>query len=251
MEPVSAVLITFNESTNLASALDALNWCDEILVVDSGSTDDTREIALSRGAKVITRPFQGFGPQKQFAVSQARNHWVLCLDADEVLSPELSADIQRLNPNPDIKGYWLKRSLVFMNRHFRYGRESREYHLRLFDKRCGNFDDAQVHEKAVVKGKTLRLKGALLHYSYPDTAIYFRKFNEYTDRASQSLLIKGKTRAPWKILISLPFNFVWRLLVHGNIFNGFPGWIWALYSAFYPVVKYTKVWEKRNQKLRT
>lgn len=251
MEPVTAVLITFNESANLAPVLDAIQWCDEIVVVDSGSSDDTREIAQSRGAKVITRSFQGFGPQKQFAVSQARNHWVLCLDADEVLTPELSAEIQQLNLNSGTKGYWLKRSLVFMNRHFRYGRESREFHLRLFDKRCGNFDDAQVHEKASVNGPTQHLTGTLLHYSYPNTSVYFRKFNEYTDRASDALMQKGKVRAPWEILLSLLFNFLWRLLVHGNILNGFPGWIWALYSAFYPVVKYTKVWEKRNQKLRT
>lgn len=248
MKPVSAVLITRNEAENLEATLRALTWCDEIVIVDSGSTDATREIAEAYGAKFIVKDFQGFGPQKRFAVRQAHHDWVLCLDADEVLSADLQKEIQELKADDSVKGYRLKRQLVFLNRAFRFGRESREYHLRLFNRRFGNFDEAMVHEKASVQGEVKDLKSVLLHYSYPNTELYFRKFNEYTEKASIELLKRGKTRNPWINILSLPVNFLFRLIVHGNILNGYPGWIWSLYSAFYPVVKYTKVWEKQNLK---
>jgi glycosyltransferase involved in cell wall biosynthesis len=248
MKPLSAVLITRNEAENLEATLHALAWCNEILIVDSGSTDATQSIAESFGAKFIVRDFQGFGPQKRFAVSQAKYDWVLCLDADEVLSADLQREIQELRVDDSVKGYRLKRQLVFLNRPFRYGRESKEYHLRLFDRRFGNFDEAMVHEMATVKGEVRDLNAVLLHYSYPNTQIYFRKFNEYTEKASLELFQRGKNRNPWINILSLPVNFLFRLIVHGNILNGYPGWIWSLYSAFYPVVKYTKVWERNKNK---
>ncbi len=247
MGPISAVLITRNEAANLEATLRALTWCDEIVIVDSGSTDTTPTIAKSFGAKFIVCDFQGFGPQKRFAVAQAKNDWVLCLDADEVLSPELQVEIQQIMPSPTIQGYFLSRQLVFLNKPFRYGRESKEYHLRLFNRKYGNFNEAMVHEKVELKGESRRLKSVLLHYSYPNTTLYFDKFNEYTDRASEVLFQRGKSRNPWLNLISLPFNFLYRLLIHGNVLNGYPGWIWSLYSAFYPVVKYTKVWERKKR----
>jgi hypothetical protein len=118
----------------------------------------------------------------------------------------------------------------------------------LFDRRFGNFDEAMVHEMATVKGEVRDLNAVLLHYSYPNTQIYFRKFNEYTEKASLELFKRGKNRNPWINILSLPVNFLFRLIVHGNILNGYPGWIWSLYSAFYPVVKYTKVWERNRNK---
>jgi glycosyltransferase involved in cell wall biosynthesis len=247
MQPISAVLITRNEADNLPATLEALQWCAEILIVDSGSTDATCDIAAAYGARVLHRPFQGFGPQKQFAVLQASNDWVLCLDADEVVTPALGQEIRQLTLQGDINGYLLPRQLVFLNKPFKYGRESREFHLRLFNRRFGNFNDAQVHEKAEVQGRIAKLSGGLLHYSYPDTEVYFRKFNEYTTRAAEGLAQRGKSRHPVLNLLTLPFNFLYRLIVYGNILNGYPGWIWSLYSAFYPVVKYAKVWEMRRK----
>ena len=147
MPPVSAVLITRNEAGIIRPTLEAVRWCDEIIIVDSGSTDNTLEICTEFGAKCYVREFQGFGPQKQYAVSLASHDWVLCLDADEVLSIALQQDIQTIMKAPQADGYRLRRTLVFMDTVFKYGRESREYHLRLFNRNKGNFNSAQVHEK--------------------------------------------------------------------------------------------------------
>lgn len=247
MPKLSAVIITRNEARNIRRTLDAISWCDEILVVDSGSTDDTQAICMEYGARVIVRDFQGFGPQKRFAVESALYDWVLCLDADEVVPPALKQEIQEAMLQPEADGYIVPRTLVFLGRPFKYGRESREFHLRLFNRAKGNFNSAQVHEKVEISGKTLRFRTALLHYSYPDTDIYFQKFNEYTRRAADELLQRKKSRSQVIIFLSLPFNFLKHLILHGNILNGYPGWIWSLYSAFYPVVKYTKVWESRQK----
>jgi len=240
MKMISAVLITRNEAHIIGKTLEALQWCDEILVVDSGSTDGTLEICREKGSRILDYPFVGFGLQKQYAVSQAKHDWVLSIDADEVLSTGLQAEIKKTMESPAHEGYFLKRRLVFLGKEFRYGRESREYHLRLFNRRYGNFDSAKVHEKLVLSGSTHKLKNILYHYSYPDLSLYFHKFNKYTDVAALDLIEKQKSRSTLGIVLSFPFNFFKHWIVQGNIRNGYAGWLWSLLSALYPVVKYTK-----------
>lgn len=248
--PVSAVLIAKNEADRIGTTLDALAWCDEIVVVDSGSTDGTAELCQARGCRVVDQDWLGYGLQKQFACRQARNHWVLALDADEVPDEVLINSLQALflAGEPNKAGYYLPRTLVFMGRRFKYGKEVGQIKLRLFDRRRGNFSDDPVHESVQVEGPTGKLKGELLHESYRDLRDYFNKFNRYTSLAADQLIAKGKRRSKFVIMISLPFYFWKQYLVHGNILNGYPGLVWSLLYSFYPVVKYLKVYEQKPRK---
>ncbi len=241
--PVSAVIITYNEEALIANTLSALGWCDEILVVDSGSTDRTADICKSFGCRVLTRTFDGYGPQKRFAVAQARHDWILALDADEVLGPELQQEIKALfnSGGPACQGYYLPRTLVFLGRQIRS--EYKKPFLRLFDRQCGNFNNLQVHEKVEMgSGSTGRLKHHFLHYSYRSPDDYFRKFNQYTSTAARELAERGKYKPPAYIALRLPLDFIKIYCLQGCFRSGFPGFVWALFSAFYPVVKYTKLW---------
>jgi hypothetical protein len=139
-------------------------------------------------------------------------------------------------------GYYLKRSLCFLGKRFKYGRESKEYYLRLFNKNHGNFSEDKVHEKVILTGKTKTLKGELLHYSYTSLHQYFEKFNSYTTKAAQTLFEQGKRRSLLLTVIGFPFYFIKNYFINGNILNGMQGFLWALFSSFYPVVKYAKLW---------
>src|SRR5215208_6275354 len=152
---VSAVIITLNEEPLIGETLSRLWWCDEIVIIDSGSTDRTVEICKQYGCSVFTRIFQGFGEQKKYGVAKAKNDWILCIDADEVLSDPLIDEIGTELTKDDIRysAFTVPRRLVFMARAFRHGKESNSSIIRLFDRTKGNWDGAEVHEKVSVKGQ--------------------------------------------------------------------------------------------------
>lgn len=251
MRKISAVLITYQEEKRLRKTLEALQWCDEIIVVDSGSQDQTIQIAESLGAKVFHRPFDGYGEQKYYAVNQAQHDWILALDADEVVLPNLAQEIQALMKREEIEeaGFLLARTLVFMNRKMRFGGLRGELHLRFFNRQFGNYNLNKVHEKVELQGKVGKLKGEFLHYSYEDLDDYFKRFNHYTTLAAKEKFDQKKRKkiAPFYIALRFPFSFLKLYFIRGLIGDGFPGFIWALCSAFYPVVKYTKLYEMYQQ----
>lgn len=240
---ISCVLITFNEEENLKKTLPAVSWCDEIVVVDSGSSDDTIEVCEKFDCKIFHREFDGYGTQKQFAVSKAEHDWILSLDADEVISEELRNEILSELDKEKInyEGFLIQRRLFFLGRRFKHGRESRDYHLRLFNKNYGNYTNDSVHEKVVTKGEVKKLKGELFHYSYSNIHQYFEKFNSYTSRAAKELYKQGKRKSIAAIVFSFPLYFVKNYFVYGNFLNGFQGFLWALFSSLYPAVKYFKL----------
>lgn len=242
---LSAILITYNEADRLAKSLAPLGFCDEIIVVDSGSTDGTEALAEHLGAKVIHRPFDGYGPQKAFAVAQARNDWVLCLDADEYLTPELAENIQTLfrNGAPTEAGYRLRRRFFFLGKELKRGGESRHGYTRLFDRRRGSYNQARVHEQVELDGPSPLLPGYLLHESYRDLRDYLDRFNRYTSQGAEELFARGKHASWVQIYLRFPINFARLLFGKGLILDGYPGWIWAFLSSVYPVVKYAKLRE--------
>ncbi|HEY1045935.1 MAG TPA: glycosyltransferase family 2 protein [Bacteroidia bacterium] len=245
---ISAVIIAKNEADNLKMSLPKLNWCDEIILVDDESTDDTAEIAKSFGAKVFERKFDGFGLQKRYGVSLAQNDWILNIDADEVLSEELIKEISTLKELNEINAYRIPIRHFFLGKAFNYGKESKYLHLRLFNKKFGNFDEAAVHEKVHVKGKIHNLNHIIFHHSYRDLSHYFRKFNHYTDIGAAKLKEKGKSRSLLMCLAAFPIYFFKHLIIYLNILNGWQGFVWSYLNAWYHTVKYLKLYELNQKK---
>ncbi|HZG26660.1 MAG TPA: glycosyltransferase family 2 protein [Chitinophagaceae bacterium] len=243
MQRLTAVIITCNEEHNLRRSLPQLTWCNEIIVVDSGSIDNTVQICEKYGCKVYHRKFDGYGAQKQFAVSLATNNWVLCLDADEVLSDKLVVEIQEELINPTAAGYLIPMTFVFMGKEFRYGKESWRYFLRLFNKEMGNFDDRIVHEKVILDGNTRKLQNNIFHYSYRNISQYFNKFNKYSSYGAQIAYEQGKTRSLFMVITAIPFNLFKYYFLELNLLNGLPGFYWSVFNAFYHFVKYIKIRE--------
>lgn len=243
---LSVVVITLNEEARLPRLLEAVAWADEILVVDSGSTDRTVEICgRYPNCRVIHQSFLGYGPQKRFGVQAAANDWVLSLDADEVPDSALQIALREAldEDRGEISGFYLRRSLVFLGRAFSHGRESRERHLRLFDRRRGNFSGDAVHERVRIDGPTSELAGRLWHDSYRDLDDYFERFNRYTSLSAAEMHRSGRRAGIAGVLFRGPWAFFQSYLIHGNWLNGFPGLVWSVFGAFYKTVRFLKLRE--------
>ena len=230
--------------------LAALAWCDDIVVVDSGSADRTIEIAQAAGARVLHHDFAGYGLQKAWAVTQARHDWVLVVDADEVVTPELRREIeQRLETDAGrCAGYEIPISLIFLGRLLRHGGEYRMRHLRLYDRRRGNYNQNRVHERVELDGPVGSLEHHMLHDSYGSLDAYFDKFNDYTTAGARDLLARGKTAGVATVVLRFPLTFIRQYFIRGHILNGYPGFVWALFSSMYPVVKYAKLREMQRSR---
>lgn len=238
--PLSAVIITKNEAARISATVKALLWANEIVVVDSGSTDDTVKICKELGCLVHYHPFENYGLQKQYAVNLAQNDWVLVVDADEIVTPLLAEEIQKLLATPQpYHGYKIKISLVFLGRLLRFGGEYNMSHIRLFDKRYGSYDGKHVHEDVVLPGPAPVLRNRMLHYSYENLHDYFEKFNSYTTLAAAQMNTKNP-KSKFFICIKFPVTFLQVYIFKGLIFDGYPGFIWSLLGSVYPVIKYAK-----------
>ena len=242
---ISCVMIACNEEARIERALRAVQWCGDVVVVDSGSTDRTNEIAARCGARVIRHAFEGYGKQKIFATEQATYDWVLSIDADEVVSEELAQEIQAQLTNPaDLQavGFEIPITNIFMGQEIKYWGEGPRLHLRLFDRRKGGFTPDVVHEGVVVQGVVQKLSGKVLHYSYRNVFHYFQKFNEYTTRGAEKLFRTGtKPKSVVNLVFRVPIKFVNLYFFRGGFINGFPGFVWCFFSSIYPTVKYIKL----------
>ncbi len=241
---LSVVLITLNSETSLAKTLEAVKWADEIVLVDSGSTDGTLEIARQFKAKIVYRAFDGYGSQKNFATEQASNDWILSLDDDEILMPELQQEIRYLDlKNTDYQGFKIPRSLIFLGKLLKFSGEYKRLTLRLFNRKHGNWNAEYVHESVEVGGKIGVLKNQILHDSYRDLTDYFNKFNKYTSLGAKTLAERGKTASTFKIISRFPTTFLKIYFLKGSFLDGYAGFMWALLTAMNPVVKYAKLRE--------
>lgn len=239
---ISVVIITLNEEKIIRKCLSKLKFADEIIVIDSGSTDKTLKICEEFGAKVFHNKFEGYGLQKQFAVSKTSNNWVLSLDADEILTDELINEIDTVfkEKNNSYNGFYLQGNHVFMNKIFKYGHDSHHFYLRLFNKKYGNYNSNQVHESVSVEGDLYKFKYPFLHYSYDSIETYIKKLNNYTNLLSKINYDKGKKYSILGMIIKFIFEFVKKYFFHLNFLNGKEGFIWSSYSAFYTFTKCVK-----------
>jgi len=247
--PISAVIITFNCGEILKKTLEAVEWCDEIVIVDSGSTDQTLDICRRFGCHIHHHPFEGYGKQKKHAVQLAKYDWILSIDGDEVISNALQGEIESLLSKDSVNGngFYLPVTLVFMDRTFRYGNENKMLHLRMFNRNFGNFNELPVHEGIQLEGITAALKHEILHYSYLNVHHYIEKLNKYTSFYADDASLKGKKANRAIIAIRLPFDFLKHYFLKRNFLNGYEGFVWSVLSTFYSFVKYVKLMEQQNQ----
>jgi glycosyltransferase involved in cell wall biosynthesis len=251
MQKLSVVIITHNEEENILRCIDSIkDLADEILVVDSFSADRTVEICNSCGCRVISHQFEGYGQQKQFGVDQAGNDWILSLDADEVVTDELKQEIRNMlqkEPVPH-RGYLIPFSLFYMGRILRYSGTGKEFHLRLFDRTKGRFTEVKVHEGVEVNGPVGTLKGKVIHYSYHDLFHHLQKINTYTTQAAEGYTNRGRTFSKTWVVFKFPISFFIFYVIKLGILDGYPGFLWSFFAAFYGSVKVAKTIEMQEKK---
>ncbi|SNR15671.1 glycosyltransferase family 2 protein [Tenacibaculum jejuense] len=247
---ISAALITFNEEENIARTLEKLVWCDEIVVIDSYSSDATLEICESFGAKVFQKKFNGYGEQKRYLVSKCTYDWVLSIDADEVLTNDLIDEI-KLEFNQDTvphKAYFLNRKHVYLGKVFEYGYLKNTPVLRLFNKNHAEFSNKKVHETVEYNGSKGRFKNFFYHYTATSVEQINLKKNRYASLVSEEYFKKNKRVNLLFLVFKYPFTFFKEYVIRGNMFNGYEGYVWSTYIAEYSVLKYLKLMERKKMK---
>ena len=242
MPTISATLITHNESAHIARAIRSLSGADEILVVDSEATDDTREIAAALGARVLTHRFEGFTAQKNFSTSQARHDWVLSLDADEELDSIAQASILRWKRSePTSAGYQFARRAQYLGRWILHSGWYPDYKLRLFDRRRARWEGAYVHESVHVHGPVARLPGEILHYTCNSVEEHRARIEFYTDLAAKEMFERHERVGPWRRSLSPPWIFFNSYVIRLGMLDGAPGFVIAKMAARYVQRKYAKL----------
>jgi len=242
MPAISAILITYNEQSDLAEALLSLQGAtDEIVVVDSGSTDRTCEIARELGARVVSRPFTNFAEQKNFAAGQAAHDWVLSLDADERLSSELRESITAWKQSdPEYAAYQMNRRPNYLGGWIRHSGWYPEYCVRLYRRDSARFVGA-IHESVRANGRVGLLRGEILHYTIRSLSEHYAKMEAFTTRAAEDLHARGRRRWRGGMWVAAPWTLVRRFLFQLGFLDGYRGALIAWTSARYVWLKYRKL----------
>ncbi|HTL26509.1 MAG TPA: glycosyltransferase family 2 protein [Burkholderiales bacterium] len=242
-QPLSVVLVVHNAAAQLPACLASVAFADEIVVVDSGSSDGTGACAQQHGARVVQREWMGFGLQKQFAVAQARNDWVLCLDADERLSPELERSIRAALESPVSPVYRMRRRNRFLGHWLRHGEGYPDWSTRLFNRRNAAWSDDPVHEKVLYAVTPGSLEGDLLHESAEDLANYLHKQNRYSSLAAQQLFERGHRGGALQLVLSPFVRFTKFYFLRLGFLDGLPGLVHTSVGCAASFMKYAKLIE--------
>jgi glycosyltransferase involved in cell wall biosynthesis len=246
---LSVAIVSMNEEANLGRTLESVKWADEILVVDSGSTDRTCEIAREYGARVIVEPWRGYVAQKQFAIDLCTKDWVLLLDADEEVSPGLVEEIRAAIADPDAAtGYRLPRRNLFLGRWMRHGGFYPDPKLRLFRRGQGFVTGHDPHDRCELEPdlpqQTRLFKNALIHYTYPTLSLYLDHMNRYSSLGAQLAIAKGDGRFSFTNIVLRPAaTFIYNYFFRLGFLDGREGLLLHLYHAGYVSWKYAKAWE--------
>jgi glycosyltransferase involved in cell wall biosynthesis len=248
---ISATIITFNEELNIKAACESVAWADEIVVVDSNSTDATREIAEACGARVVTNAWPGFGAQKQFAVEQSKHEWIFSLDADERVSDELRKSIESLRKKQETEladGYQIARRTYYQQRWIRGGGWYPDRQLRLFRKSKGRWKQRRIHESITMdaSARVEKLAGDLLHYTSTGAAHHHRMIGErYAPLSAQQMFEEGRRTSVFGVATAGPAAFIRSLILKGGLRDGFAGFTIASFAAHHAFLKHLMLWERQ------
>lgn len=249
---ISVTIITFNEAENIRAACESVGFADEIVVVDSGSTDSTREIAAECGAQVLVQEWLGFAAQKQFAATSANNNWILSLDADERISEELAGEIIRLKELPEEKladGYRVPRQNFYMNRPIRGGGWYPDWQLRFYNRSKAVWKTVLIHESVQLQdnARLERLRGDILHYSVRDAAYHHKMIGErYAPLAAKQMFEQRRRTTKLKIASAGLTTFLQTYLLKAGFRDGLAGFCIARFAAHHAFLKHLLLWEMQN-----
>ena len=246
---ISAAIIVFHEEHNVAALCETLSWADEIVIVDSDSTDRTVEIARRYTNRIFNREFKGYKDKHQYADGQTTGDWILWIDADERVTPELQATIENLrrqDPATLPDGFRIARRTYFMNRWIRHCGWYPDYQMRLYRKGASYWDGIAPHETARVHGRVEILSGELLHYTKNSLTEYHRVLDSYTSLAAEYHYRKGRRTKPHTLLIRPIAGFLQTFFLKQGFRDGVPGLIISIFTAYYAFLRSAKIWEMAN-----
>lgn len=243
-EGLSACIISFNEADRIDRCLKALEFCSEIIVVDSHSTDSTREIATRMGARVIERDWPGYRSQKQFATDAAQHNWVLCVDADEVVTAELRDEIQTLRRKgfPGMKGYSMARLTDYFGGFLRHGNSWPDRKIRLYHRGAARWVGYEVHEKIAVEGPVGALTAHLEHYAYRNLDDHLARVDRYARLMAEQMYQAGHRCNLLAVFVHPMWRFIRGTVIKGGFLDGWRGWLFHFVEAGYVRRKYLRLW---------
>jgi (heptosyl)LPS beta-1,4-glucosyltransferase len=247
MNKISVIIITKDEEKNILDCLKSVNWADEIIIIDSESTDRTVELAKQFTDKIFIRKWEGYVPQKRYALNLAANEWVLSVDADERITPELREEILNLSPG-DYSGFRIRRKNFLLKKEITSCGWEKDYQLRLMKKDKTSFSDRLVHEKFIVDGMMGMLNNPMLHYTFSSFEEYLSKINHYSSLKAQELFKQKKHVNSWTIFTHTVSAFFAFFILRRGFKDGIHGLIISLLHSVSTMMNYIKLWELQNKK---
>ena len=244
---VSVTIITLNEAEHIAAAIDSAAWADEILLVDSGSSDGTPDIARAKGATVLGRSWSGYVDQKNFAAEQASHDWIFSLDADERIPGALATEVRTVVANePPMRGYRVPRVVFHLGRWIRTTDFYPDYQTRLYDRRAGRWNGKYVHESVKVDGPVGQLRHELEHYSFRDLRDQLERINLYTTLAARQMHESGRRAGPLDLVVHPPAAFLRNYVLRRGLLDGTAGFTISAMNAYSVFLKFAKLWEMQQ-----
>ena len=248
MPRVTVTIITKNEAAHIGAAIDSASWADEIIVVDSGSSDDTVALAAAKGVRVESRTWTGWVDQKNFAASLAANDWIFSLDADERVTPALAQEIKGvLSTDPPNAAYKVPRVTFHLGRWIRTTDFYPDFQTRLYDRRAARWDGRYVHESVKAIGQVSRLSQELQHYSYDDLSDHLDRINAYSSLAARKMYEQGRRAHIFDLVTQAPAAFLRNYILRRGILDGSAGLVISTVNAYSVFLKFAKLWELQRK----
>ena len=244
MPKLSVTIITLNEADHIAAAIDSVGWADEVIVIDSGSTEGTADIARATRATVVVREWPGYVEQKNHAATLAANDWILSLDADERIPPALAGEIQGvLRQEPAARAYRIPRVTFHLGRWIRTTDFYPDFQTRLYDRRAARWRGKYVHESVTADGPVGRLEHQIEHYSYRDLRDHLDRINHYTSLAARQMHEAGRRSGPLHLLVHPPAAFIRNYVLRRGFTDGTAGLLLSMVNSYSVFLKFAKLWE--------